>query len=1132
MSLKNNLNEVLRHKANPATSLHATVQPQKAAKFKPATATSASASSSNLSLRKQASTTLPSFSTPGFGKSRSSGSHSRSSFPEAINISSDSTTPSPGIKRSSSDSHISSDSQRSAKRLKSEKENVFQSDPYARPNDKGKGKSKAPPSRSKVELDDDEPWARMEPETEANPFTKLGMDFPEFHPPAQATPPPETATKYPDLVSKSTKQLNQILLSNHEAKSQNMESIVNYHSGQAKNQDIYILESIKTLLNDRISAIKEMLKYREDTAHSCASATPAPTTRLQTPSVLVPPEVHQLASPPTTAVSATRSYEATSYASTSYASTSVVREGSTVSTRDSTFVSVRERSVQKTFSLNADNFDGDDEDDALWANVDDVPMDCLDEPIVAPPAPLPDAELTGPYAKEIKLKLKRIFRLDSFRHNQFEAINATMAGRDVFVLMPTGGGKSLCYQLPAVCRGGKTKGVTVVVSPLLALMHDQVNGLKAKNIDAVLLTSSTREEDSQEIRDRLYSNSKPSLLYVTPERLKVSSNLKSMLSHLYRCKELARFVIDEAHCISTWGQDFREAYQELHTLRDDFPDVPIMALTATADRKTVDDILGRLKLQTPAVFEQSFNRTNLNYNVLPKRSVDEMVSFIKQSHANQTGIIYRTGRDKCEKLAHQLRQKGLRAKHYHAKMEPADKEMVQAEWQSGECQIIVATIAFGMGIDKSDVRFVIHFDLPKNMDGYYQETGRAGRDGQPADCVLYYAYRDLQPILKMIRDSKDPNTTNASIERQEQAVRAVVRYCENESVCRRIQILQHFGEKFDKKDCRGRCNNCASEGLLVTQDVTKEAKSVLTLIQSLEVGKENVTVDHCRNIFKGANVAAVRDKRHDHHPIFGAGRDMPKELVELLFNKLLYLDALMERSTQTNSKWHQQYVKLGSRAHDFLTGKQTLLLSFRPKTPKPGGKAKATKSSRKAPAANPQEPERPQPLYADDSMDEIEFSPKKAVHQPPADRQVVEVISDTEDDAPNTALHPPNPDPQQLYKLLVAHRQSILDNDRSVVANDVLDDETLELLSIASPQDFQSFRRVMIDASKERFGTLEEAKRHVDQRYGAYGSGFLHICQGRTADAWQEKYGYRGRQPSAKSKGPADIRKFKFTKAP
>ncbi|KAJ7490054.1 DNA helicase [Mycena galericulata] len=1108
-AVKNNLDDVLRHlPANASTSLQATSQP-KATKFKPANTSSISAPP----VRKQASTTLPSFSTPGFGKSRSSGSHSKSGFHETISISTNS-TPSPGVKRSSSDSHISSESQPLLKRLKSEKENLRGPGPSTRINDKGKAKATAPPSRTKVYPDaDEEPWNSMET-SESNPFAMLDRDFPKFCRPPIAAPSTELVTKYPDLLSKSTEQLNNILLFNHEANRQNMESICNYHSGQSKKEDIHTLDAIKSLLNDRIAAIKEVLQYREEgtrSAHSNPSMPPEATTApRQTPSIVVSagitrPQPSSTAGPSTT----TRSFEATTYASTS-----TVTEGSTVSMRDSTFVSVRERNVQETFVPEADCSD---EEEEYWADMGDVTMDHLD-PVPAPPAPQPvsDVELTGPYAAEIKLKLKRIFCLDAFRHNQFEAINATMAGRDVFVLMPTGGGKSLCYQLPAVCRGGNTKGVTVVVSPLLALMNDQVNGLKAKGIDAVLLTSTTREEESRDIRERIYGGSKPTLLYVTPERLKVSASLKNMLAYLYRGKELARFVIDEAHCISTWGQDFREAYQELHTLRDDFPDVPIMALTATADRKTIDDILDRLKLQDPAVFQQSFNRTNLNYRVVPKGSVDQMVSFIKGTHPNKTGVIYRTGRDNCEKLAKQLRDKGLNAKHFHAKMEPADKDTTLAQWQSGECHIIVATIAFGMGIDKADVRFVIHYDLPKNMDGYYQETGRAGRDNLPADCILYYAYKDVRTILKMIRDNKDPNTTRASIERQEQAVRAVVQYCENESVCRRTQILQHFGEKFDKKDCHGRCNNCANDGLFVTQDVTKEAKSVLTLVQSLEQGRENVTVDQCRNIFRGANIAPIRDKGHDQHPAFGAGKDMSKELVELLFNRLLYTDALMEKSTQTNSKWHQQYLKLGPCAKDFLTGNRRLELSHRPKTPKPGGKAKPTK--RKVAAVNAQEQERAQPLYADDDpTDDIEWSPKKPVRPEAA---IIEVISDSEDDSPATKSHTATADPQKLYKRLVAHRQMILSRDRLLQKEDVLHDEALELLGATAPQDFVAFKRVMLDAGVK----------DVEQRYAAYGSGFLEICQGRTADTytWQEKFAFPAQPAASTSSGPGTSRKFKF----
>ncbi|KAF7338550.1 ATP-dependent helicase [Mycena venus] len=924
-------------------------------------------------------------------------------------------------------------------------------------------------------------------------------------PPAHSAPLVELNTKYPDLLSKSIEQLNGLLVSNHEYNRQNMEALCNFHSGRTAKEDVYSLEGIKSLLDDRIRGIKEVLAYREghpngvqstesiSVAITCQDSVAS--TRQQTPShALLPRSV----SPPVVA-SMARSYESTSYASTN---TATVRERFIVG--DSSFTNARETTAPETFAPNRDSLD---EDDALWADFDEVTMDYVDDPVAV--APEPPQELTGPYAAEIKTHLNRTFGLETFRHNQFEAINATMAGRDVFVLMPTGGGKSLCYQLPASTR------------------------CKPKRIDAVLLTSTTEEAEARQIRDRFYSKEKPTLLYVTPERLKISASTKSMLSHLYRSKELARFVIDEAHCISTWGQDFREAYQGLHTLREDYPDVPIMALTATADRKTVDDILDRLRLKDPAVFEQSFNRTNLYYSVTPKRSVDEMVSFIKKSHPNQSGVIYRTGRDKCEKLAHQLRQKGLKAKHFHARLEKEDKERTQAEWKNGECHIIVATIAFGMGIDKADVRFVIHFDLPKNMDGYYQETGRAGRDGLPANCILYYAYRDLQPILKMIRDTKDQNTTPESIERQERAVRDVVRYCENESVCRRTQILQHFGEKFDKKGCRGQCNNCASEGLLVTQDFTKEAKAVLTLVQSLERGQENVTVDHCRNIFKGANVAAIRDKRHDQHPVFGAGKDMPKELVELLFNKLLYLDALMEKSIQTNSKWHNQYLKLGSAAHAFLTGGKLLQLSHKPKTPKIGGKAKTTKGSKKPAAAPPPDqepPERMRSLYADDDdpMEEIEWSPKKYTRQATA-LTVVEVISsDSEDEAPSHPTPAACPDPETLHRKLVAHRELILKGDPSLTKEDVLDDETLQMLSVAPPQDFVSFKSRLQEVAQDRLGTRGDAKKDADERYAKYGNGFLKLCLGKPVDPkWREKYEYR--QPSVSaSKSPENARKFKY----
>ncbi|KAF7359469.1 ATP-dependent helicase [Mycena sanguinolenta] len=1075
--LKTNIDEVLRHKTTNSTP---SLAQSKSAKFKPATSNSASAGPSN-SLRKHATATLPSFSTPGFKKSASS-SNSRAALHEPINISSDS-TPSPGIKRSSSDSHIASE-QPSSKRLKSEKENLFQPDPYSRPNDKGKGK--AAPLQSTVD-DDDEPWNRMKT-PEPNPFKMLDRDHPKFCVgSATPAPPVHPDTKYPDLLSKSTSQLNSHLVSNQEYSLKIMEALCDLHAGRAVKGDIYMLEAIKSLLDDRIRGIQEILAYRErgaEDVHTNESISVAPT-RHHTPAHLAP------ASPAVVPRSMTRSYEDISYASTS---TCIAIEDSPGADNSS-----GERSIEV---VAADPGPFDEDDDALWADVDDVDMDYVDAPVAV--APEPPQELTGPYAAEIKSHLNSTFGLKTFRSNQFEAINATMAGRDVFVLMPT----------------GAAKGVSVVVSPLLALMHDQVNALKQKGIDAVLLTSTTSETEARQIRERFYSKDRPTLLYVTPERLKISESTKNMLAYLYRSKELARFVIDEAHCISTWGQDFREAYQNLHTLRQDFPEVPIMALTATADQKTVDDILDRLGLREPAVFKQSFNRTNLNYVVTPKVSIEQMVTFIKGSHPNQTGVIYRTGRDKCEKLAAELRKKGLKAAHFHARLEPEDKARVQNDWKSGRTHIIVATIAFGMGIDKANVRFVIHFDLPKNMDGYYQETGRAGRDGLPADCILYYSYRDLQPILKMIRDTRDQNTTPESIARQEAAVWNVVRYCENESVCRRTQILQHFGEKFDKKDCHGRCNNCANEGLVVTEDFTKEAKIVLSLVQSMEQGQENVTVDQCRSIFKGSNNNAVRTKGHDQHPQFGAGKDMPKELVELLFNRLLYLDALMEKSVRTG-QWHVQYLKLGSKAKDFLTGGKTLKLSHRPKSPKAAkAKAKGSKGSKKAAAApsQEQEQERPRSLYADD--DEIEWSPKKPVHRA-ATPPIIEVISDSEDETSG---------PRRLYGALVAHRAQILKGDPSLTNQDVLTDETLQLLSVAPPQDFVTFKQQLREIAQDMFDDQDAAKQYAEERFAKHGSGFLQLCLGKPIDRkWREKYNYE-RPTTSASKGP-DLRKFKFRPA-
>ena len=560
---------------------------------------------------------------------------------------------------------------------------------------------------------------------------------------------------------------------------------------------------------------------------------------------------------------------------------------------------------------------------------------------------LPDSSLMKPptaspnfrWSKDVMSALKKRFHLDHFRHNQLEAINATLSGNDAFVLMPTGGGKSLCYQLPSIVRSGYTSGVTVVVSPLLSLMHDQVSHLQKLKIQALLINGETTREHREMVMQALKGpdvENLVQLLYVTPEMVNKSHAVEQCFISLHRRKKLARIVIDEAHCVSQWGHDFRPDYKALGEFRKLFPGVPVMALTATATENVKTDVIQNLGMNGCEIFTQSFNRPNLLYEVRFKDrdSLNDIANTIKSSYEGQSGIIYCLARKTCEQVAQKLKtQFGISAAHYHAGMESHDKAAVQTSWQRGKCDVIVATIAFGMGIDKPDVRFVIHHSIPKSLEGYYQETGRAGRDGQRSTCYLYYGGGDAQQLRRMINDGEGDRLQK---ERQHNMLRNVVGFCENRSDCRRAQVLNYFNEHFSADDCHSTCDNCASKGTFERRDMTDHAKNAIRLVQRVQ--EDNATVLQCVDVYRGHKSKVVRERNYDDLREYGQGSELERGDVERLFYRLITERALEEENIKNTSGFPIQYVKLGTRYEQYLRGKATVEIQIRLS---PTGKPKA-----------------------------------------------------------------------------------------------------------------------------------------------------------------------------------------------
>ena len=490
---------------------------------------------------------------------------------------------------------------------------------------------------------------------------------------------------------------------------------------------------------------------------------------------------------------------------------------------------------------------------------------------------LKEQNIVGQVQNNLKESLQRFFGFSQFKGEQEAIINNILSGKNTFVIMPTGGGKSLCYQLPALI----SEGTAIIVSPLIALMKNQVDAMRhvSNNDDiAHFLNSSLSKADILKVKKDI-QDGQTKMLYVAPESLTKLENIKFLTS-----VNISFFAIDEAHCISEWGHDFRPEYRRLREIFEKISNVPIVALTATATPKVQHDIQKNLNMLDATLYQSSFNRDNLYYEIRPKRDVEkEIIKYVKR-HSGKSGIIYCLSRKKVEEISEVLQVNGIKALAYHAGLDSTTRAKHQDMFLMEDADIIVATIAFGMGIDKPDVRFVIHHDIPKSIESYYQETGRAGRDGGIGECIAFYSYKDIEKLEKFLQGKP---ITELEIGRQ--LLNEIVSYAET-SVCRRKFILHYFGETFEEKNCNEQCDNCRNP-----LEKTEGEASVTNLLKAVTILEETQKAKHYCAFLSGNLTSDIKAYKHNLLPLFGVGKEFDEHfwnavIRQVTLGGLLYKD--------------------------------------------------------------------------------------------------------------------------------------------------------------------------------------------------------------------------------------------------